>query len=115
MKISTKNAPHFRWGQDCDGWWLKNEGHFTVVYEIMPAGSAELKHYHLETEQFFYCLQGQLTIELDSFSETLQAHQGLTIKANIPHQAKNKSGKPCVFLVISSPNLSEGRINLAEK
>lgn len=51
--VSINNALHFKWGQGCDGWWLKNEGQFSVIYETMPAGSCEIKHYHQKTEQFF--------------------------------------------------------------
>jgi hypothetical protein len=25
-KKSTQNAPHFFWGNQCEGWWLKKEG-----------------------------------------------------------------------------------------
>ncbi|HRD70444.1 MAG TPA: cupin domain-containing protein [Legionella sp.] len=110
--LSKDNAPHFKWGQDCDGWWLKNEGQFTVIYEIMPAGSFEIKHYHQNTEQFFYCLQGQLLIEFEDFEQSLHEHEGISIKAGITHQVKNNSQNSICFLVISSPNLPEDRVNL---
>ncbi|HFL3396256.1 TPA: GNAT family N-acetyltransferase [Legionella pneumophila] len=110
--ISKNNAPHFKWGQDCDGWWLKNHGHFTVIYETMPAGSCEIKHYHADTEQFFYCLQGQLAIEFESYEQILQEHEGLSIKPGISHKAKNISKSPVCFLVVSSPNSHQDRINL---
>lgn len=63
-----------------DGWWLKNDGQFTVVYETMPPDSSEKKHYHKLTEQFFYCLQGQLTIEFQKYEQVVQEHEGISIK-----------------------------------
>lgn len=110
--ISTKNASHFKWGENCDGWWLKDSGRFTVIYEHMPANSAEVKHYHQQTEQFFYCLQGQLVIELNNARLTLNKSEGLTIEPGVIHQAINSSEHAVYFLVISSPNSHEDRINL---
>ncbi|WP_238551279.1 cupin domain-containing protein [Legionella oakridgensis] len=89
--VSLNNAPHFKWGQSCDGWWLKNDGQFTVIYETMPAGSCEIKHYHQETEQFFYCLQGKLIIELESYAQVLQEQEGISIKAGVAHKVKTAS------------------------
>ena len=110
--VSINNASHFKWGQDCDGWWLKNNGQFSVIYETMPAGSCEIKHYHQETEQFFYCLQGQLVIEFEDYEQVLHEQEGINIKARVAHQVKNCSGNLVSFLVISSPNLSGDRVNL---
>ncbi|KTC67663.1 GNAT family N-acetyltransferase [Legionella anisa] len=110
--VSMNNALHFKWGQGCDGWWLKNEGQFSVIYETMPAGSCEIKHYHQKTEQFFYCLQGQLVIEFENYEQVLQEQEGITIKAWAAHKVKNSSGNLVSFLVISSPNLSGDRVNL---
>ncbi|MCW8405312.1 GNAT family N-acetyltransferase [Legionella pneumophila] len=110
--VSVNNTPHFKWGQGCDGWWLKNDGQFSVIYETMPAESCEIKHYHQETEQFFYCLQGQLVIEFEDYEQVLQEQEGISIKARVAHQVKNCSGNLVSFLVISSPNLSGDRVNL---
>ncbi|HHD4620685.1 TPA: GNAT family N-acetyltransferase, partial [Legionella pneumophila] len=90
--VSISNAPHFKWGQNCDAWWLKNDGQFNVLYETMPSGSFEVKHYHQETEQFFYCLQGQLVIEFEDYEQVLQEQEGISIKAGITHKVKNSSG-----------------------
>ncbi|MCZ4738781.1 GNAT family N-acetyltransferase, partial [Legionella pneumophila] len=110
--VSINNAPYFKWGQGSDGWWLKNDGQFSVIYETMPAGSCEVKHYHQETEQFFYCLQGQLVIEFENDEQVLQEQEGINIKAGAIHKVKNSSGNSVSFLVISSPNLSGDRVNL---
>ncbi|CZL18889.1 TPA: GNAT family N-acetyltransferase [Legionella pneumophila] len=110
--VSINNAPYFKWGQGSDGWWLKNDGQFSVIYETMPAGSCEVKHYHQETEQFFYCLQGQLVIEFENDEQVLQEQEGINIKAGAIHKVKNSSGNLVSFLVISSPNLIGDRVNL---
>ncbi|WP_133127888.1 GNAT family N-acetyltransferase [Legionella nagasakiensis] len=110
--VSINNASHFKWGQDCDGWWLKNDGQFTVIYETMPAGSCEIKYYHQETEQFFYCLQGKLVIGFEDYEQVLQEQEGMSIKAGVAHKVKNSSENSISFLVISSPHLFKDRVNL---
>lgn len=110
--ISIKTAPHYKWSDNCDGWWLKQDGNFTVISERMPPRTAETNHYHKETEQFFYCLHGQLVIEFLDHEQILHEHQGCTISAGIPHKAKNTSDNTVCFLVISSPNSHTDRVNL---
>lgn len=111
--VSTKTAPHFVWGNECDGWWLKNNGKFTVIEEVMPPGASEAKHYHEEVEQFFYVLEGALVTQMNDHDEyELQKGQGLTIFPGIVHQVFNKSKEPVRFLVISYPDSHEDRVDM---
>lgn len=109
---SINNSAHFKWGNKCDGWWLKEDGNFTVIEECMPPGTAEKKHYHKETEQFFYCLSGTLLIDLGDQSHTLEKHEGITIPAKQAHKVQNVSLGTTTFLVISVPNSHEDRVDL---
>ena len=110
--ISTQNAPHFTWGNACDGWWLKKDGRFTVITEIMPPGTAEKKHYHKLTEQFFYCLQGELIIQLEDKKIHLLAHEGYGVGSGVSHKVKNTTNEMVHFLVISSPNSHDDRVDV---
>jgi len=109
---SIKNATHFNWGNKCDGWWLKEDSNFTVIEEHMPLGTSEKKHYHKETEQFFYCLSGTLLIDLGDQNHTLEKHDGITIPAKQAHKVQNASLGATTFLVISVPNSHEDRVDL---
>ncbi len=110
--ISSKTAVHYTWGDQCDGWWLKNSGNFTVISESMPPRSSEKLHYHQKTTQFFYSLSGKLSIQLGEQEYTLQEHEGLEIPAAQKHNVQNKTNKTVQFLVISSPNSQEDRVDL---
>ena len=109
---SIKNATHFNWGERCDGWWLKEDSSFTVIAERMLPNTSEKKHYHKETEQFFYCLSGELLITIENRSYTLNAHDGLTVPAGKTHKVQNISLNTTTFLVISAPNAHEDRVEL---
>ena len=88
--ISKQNAMHYTWGDQCDGWWLHRTDKFAVIYERMPSNTAEKRHYHHHTEQFFYCLEGELWIEVSGNSHHLKANDGLADPSGIPDQVTNK-------------------------
>lgn len=110
--ISTNSAEHFVWGDNCDGWWLKKAGRFTVISELMPAGTSEIKHFHKETEQFFYILEGMLTIELNDTTYELHKDESITIVAGAPHRVYNNTNGIVKFIVVSCPDSHNDRVNL---
>lgn len=114
--VSKETSSHFVWGEICYGWWLKKEGIFTVIEEIMPPGASEKRHKHNITEQFFYVLDGTLSITLNECDTyQLQKNQGLAIPPKVIHRAFNDSNSDLRFLVISSPNSHDDRIDLKEE
>lgn len=58
-RISRENAPHYIWGDHCDGWHLLKECNLSVIEERMPSGTGEVRHFHRKAQQFFYVLSGQ--------------------------------------------------------
>ncbi|HAT7072039.1 TPA: GNAT family N-acetyltransferase [Legionella pneumophila] len=106
---SIQTAQHFNWGDACDGWWLHQNEKFTVISERMPSNTAEKQHYHQYTDQFFYCLEGELCIHMPNNEYTLKAHEGLFIPATTVHKVKNRSIRDVQFLVFSSPNAHHDR------
>lgn len=110
--ISIKTASHYLWGNNYDGWWLKKNRKFTVISEMLPPGGSEVKHFHSRTEQFFYVLEGALSIELDGTNYHLQQHEGITVMPHVTHKVFNQSNQNTKFLVISCPDSHEDRVNL---
>jgi len=101
--ISTANAEHYTWGGICDAWHLLRAEDLSVIEERMPQGSEEHRHFHLRARQFFYVLDGELTIEVDGHLKLIRPRQGLEILPGQPHQALNRSNGDVRFLVISQP------------
>lgn len=115
--ISTANAEHYTWSsaidvQMCDGWHLHRSDALSVIEERMPAGTAEQRHMHQRTTQFFYVLAGQLIIELDGEEHRLAPFTGLTVPAETPHQVFNRCNEDARFLVISQPPSHGARVSL---
>lgn len=110
MIVSRENAEHYDWGQQCDGWILAAGRDLTIIQERMPAGTAEVRHFHAQARQFFFVLSGVLTMELEGTILKIQAHQGIQIDPNRPHQARNDGDVDTVFLVVSAPTTHGDRI-----
>jgi quercetin dioxygenase-like cupin family protein len=101
--ISTANASHYRWGEASEGWHLLEGDDLSVIEERMPPGAAEVRHRHARARQFFYVLEGELTMELDGTTHRLQPGHGLHVPPGAAHQARNDAADVLRILVVSAP------------
>ena len=112
MVISIKNTEHYLWGIGNDGWHLLKRDDVSVIQERVPAGGAEVMHYHKIARQFFYILDGEATMAFEAHEVTLIKGQGLEIPPEVKHQFMNKSDADVSFLVISVPTARGDLVNL---
>ena len=106
VAISAANAVHYTWGAEdnpCDGWYLVRSPEFSVILERMPPGASEVRHYHERARQFFFVLEGELTIEITREEFMLRPQQGIEVGPTSSHQVFNRSPQDVRFLVISQP------------
>jgi mannose-6-phosphate isomerase-like protein (cupin superfamily) len=101
--ISPANAEHYIWGNNCDGWHLVRTPELSIIEERMPPGTSEVRHHHVRARQFFYVLEGELTMEIEYHDFTLRAGEGIEIAPGQAHQAINRSGAAVRFVVTSQP------------
>jgi quercetin dioxygenase-like cupin family protein len=110
--ISVQTAEHYTWGEGCDGWHLVKTDELSVIEERMPPGTAEQRHKHQRSRQFFYVLSGELTMELEGVVHTLGGGAGLEVSPGIVHQAINSSREEVRFLVVSQPRSHGDRLSV---
>ncbi|AIQ47549.1 cupin [Paenibacillus sp. FSL R7-0273] len=110
MTISKHNAEHYVWGEACDGWHLVQDEKLSIIHERMPADTAEVRHYHEKSRQFFFILSGTATLEVDGVEYTLYPQEGKEVPPLIAHQMLNKSDSDVEFLVTSQPPSKGDRI-----
>ena len=101
--IATGTAHSYGWGDGCQGWHLVRSQNLSVIEERMPPGTREVRHWHARARQFFYVLQGTLTMEVEGRMHQLPARTGIELPPGTAHQATNDSGADVEFLVISEP------------
>ncbi|WP_456440437.1 cupin domain-containing protein [Psychroserpens sp.] len=104
MKVTKTNSKEYSWGQKCKGWHLLNTNELSIIQEIMPIETQEVKHKHSKSQQFFYILQGQATFIIGDKKYKVDKNQGMHINPNIIHQIKNQTNENLEFLVISQPH-----------
>jgi len=100
---STASAPHYTWGDQCDGYHLLRTPTLSIIEERMPPATAERRHLHTHARQFFYVLAGELTFELAGELILLHPNEGIEVPPGTPHQAFNHSPADVRFLVTSQP------------
>ena len=109
--VSTANAEHYTWDEGCDGWFLVRTPELHVIEERMPPGTAERPHRHVRARQFFYVLEGELTMVFGSAEKVLRLGYGLEIAPGEVHQAVNRGPEPVRFLVTSQPPSHGDRVD----
>jgi mannose-6-phosphate isomerase-like protein (cupin superfamily) len=101
--ISTTNAEHYLWGDGCDGWYLVRTPELNIIEEKMPPHTSETRHSHIGARQFFYVLEGELTMEVEREEFVLRVGEGIEVAPGKAHQALNRSAESTRFLVTSQP------------
>jgi len=113
--ISIQSAEHYKWGgpsgTDCDGWHLVKTPDLSVIEELMPAGTSEVRHSHVKSRQFFYVLEGELTLEIEYHDFVLKKGEGIEVSPGQRHQAQNRSSNAVRIVVTSQPPSHSDRID----
>ena len=101
--VDTSNAEHYTWGIDCNGWHLVKGEELSVIEERMPPGCSEERHSHAKSRQFFFVLEGELTLEVEHHDFVIANGKGVEVHPGQAHTAINRSQADVRMLVISQP------------
>src|ERR1700752_2380629 len=114
MITSVKNAEHYQWGQNCDGWHLLKSDQLSVIEECMPSDTAEVLHYHSKTQQVFYILNGVGSFEINGELIQVRANESLHIPARTLHRVFNQQQTDLKFIVISQPKSHGDKVEIID-
>lgn len=112
MLTTLANSEHYLWGTGCDGWHLLKSDSLSIIYERMPPGTQEARHFHKQAQQFFFVLSGEATLELDGKEFVIREREGVHVPPGKSHQMFNRSQVDVFFLVISQPPSHGDRVNV---
>ena len=112
--ISTANTEHYQWGgpnaTDCDAWYLVRTPDLNIIEELMPPGTSETPHHHVHARQFFFVLEGRLTLMVEHHDFVANAGEGIEVAPGQLHRAINQSAGPLRILVTSQPPSHDDRV-----
>ncbi len=112
MIRARKNSEHYAWGTSCDGWRLVDTPNLSIIEEEMPPGTEEVLHYHNNSNQFFYMLEGTASFIIDGKECSVKPNEGIYIEVGNPHSIINRSGEKIKFLVVSNPSTRNDRVEI---
>ncbi len=112
MKKNRDNSEKYLWGDDCYGWHLLKNKELSIIEELMPPATQEVKHYHSKAQQFFYVLEGEATFKIENHTITVPKREGIHIEPGVIHQIRNEGNVDLEFLVISQPISRGDRVEL---
>ena len=104
MKKSKENRKHYKWGNNFSGWHLMRSQSLSVIEELMPPNTQEIKHYHKLSQQFFRILNGKATFEIENEIVEIEKGNGIHIPPKTNHRIRNDQSKNLEFIVISEPS-----------
>lgn len=111
MVVSRKNAPHYVWGEVCEGWRRLDRPDLSVIEERIPPGRGEVWHHHTRARQLFFLLTGTLDIEVDAAHTTLNTGDSFEVEPGSVHRVLNPGATDATFLVVSAPSTRGDRID----
>jgi mannose-6-phosphate isomerase-like protein (cupin superfamily) len=103
MLTSKANIVPRIWGGSCLTWELLSRAELVVFHEFMPPGTCEEEHAHRKARQFFFVLDGELSINVFGLAHVLHRHEGLDIPPGEFHWVRNASDAPVEFIAIAHP------------
>lgn len=115
MKKSKENSEYYKWGNNCSGWHLVKSKNLSVIEELMPPKTQEIKHYHKLSQQFFRILSGKATFENENQIVVIEKGNGIHIPPKTNHRIRNDELENLEFIVISEPTTRGDRYDETDK
>ncbi|MCD6019045.1 MAG: Transcriptional regulator, MarR family [Bacteroidetes bacterium] len=114
MQISLESLEHYNWGANCEAWHLLKSDELSVIKERMPKSTAEVLHYHKNTQQLFYILSGVASFEMNGEMTTVKSNESIHVPKQTLHKISNQGETDLEFLVISQPKSHGDRVDIID-
>lgn len=78
----------------------------SLAEELLPAGHAVVRHYHVETEELYYILEGTGEMMIDEETYAVGAGDCIFIPRRTTHTLRNTGARPMRLLLVCGPAYS---------
>jgi mannose-6-phosphate isomerase-like protein (cupin superfamily) len=75
----------------------------SVAHVVIPQGKSAFRHYHPESEESYYVIQGTAWMEIDDEVRTLSPGDAVLIPARSVHKISNRNEEDLIFIVVCVP------------
>ena len=75
----------------------------SLAEEVLPAGKSVGRHYHLETEEVYYILQGEGRMSVGGDTREVAAGDAIFIPRGSTHTLENTGQTPMTILLVCGP------------
>ena len=75
-------------------------GHYGLIEIVVPAGIGSPWHVHPEEDEWFYVLEGEMTVIVDGNETVLGPMDSCTITPDEVRKIENRSNNTCKMLVV---------------
>lgn len=79
---------------------IKNQ---SLAEARLPPGQATDPHYHPQTEEIYYILQGTARMQIEAQVQNVGPGDAIAIPPGAPHQITNTGDEPLIFLCCCAP------------
>ena len=112
MLKSKRNTTRVEWSPGCFSWRLLDNKKASIKMEEISPGSRSDSHFHTQSVQFFFILEGEAAFKVGNAQYELKKHQGIEIPLKAKHQILNNGGNHLVFLLVSIPPVQEDDVRV---
>lgn len=111
--IKTKrNTTAVEWSPGCFSWHLVDDKKISIKMEEIEPGGLPDSHFHTESIQFFFILEGRAAFNVENDQHELKKHEGIEIPLKARHQILNPGETNLLFLLVSIPPVQEDDIRV---
>jgi mannose-6-phosphate isomerase-like protein (cupin superfamily) len=89
----------------------RNSGirNLSLAEAILPAGATTQEHYHADTDEIYYILEGRGRMRIEGEERAVGPLDAIAIPANQRHNITNTGDGPLVFLCCCAPAYEHDR------
>lgn len=112
MLKSRRNTTRVEWSPGCFSWSLMDNKKASIKMEEINPGGRSDSHFHTQSVQFFFVLEGQAAFKVGNAQHELKKHEGIEIPLKASHQILNKGETHLLFLLVSIPPVQEDDVRV---
>ena len=112
MLKNKLNTTRVEWSPGCFSWHLIDDKRVSLKMEEISPGTGSDAHFHTQSVQFFFILEGQASFKVENAQHEMKKHEGIEIPLKAKHQILNTGETDLLFLLVSIPPVQKDDVQV---